>query len=288
MVQVFLPMGYPQLSGEELDHVIYQGTIVRFYSVPKDPRSGAQLASRRFLSDVVKMRAMLGTFARAACKGVFGKKWSTIVYQLVRADINHWWTDAVIEWQGFSETFKEEWRTAAPFRACYNDLGLIYFGLTRVIYRALLSYSNTTWDSAEWAENECDLASAWWSRDLTGVFLKGTVDSALAGLPYVGSWATETDAGAYLGSYNVTASSGVAYLELYVMAKQIDFYFTRRPDAGSQNIYINGRALQVFDQYAGSTQYQQTINLYTDVKRLNCVRLERWYGVLTFDYLSVL
>jgi hypothetical protein len=280
-------MGYPVLSGEEMDYVIYQGNIVRSYTVPKDPRSNAQLSSRRYLSDLVKMRGQLGLFAKAACKSVFGTKWATIVYQIARADINSWWSSAVSEWNGFDDVSKEAWRQAAPYQACFNDVGLIFFGLTRVVYHALLGYSSFSWDSLEWGPSESALARAWWNLDMTNVLNALKIDNAVGGLAYVGSWQRVNAVGAYLGNFEMSASTGEASLGIYVLGSVVDLFFTASPSAGSHHLYREAEPIPAFSQYAASVTYQQSVNVYTGIKRMVYVKIERWYGVLTFDYLSV-
>ncbi len=71
---------------------------------------------------------------------------------------------------------QEAWRTAAPYKACFNDLGMIYFGLIRVMYHAALHFSGISWGMDEWEETESAAAAAWWAQDLQAAVSKGIYD----------------------------------------------------------------------------------------------------------------
>lgn len=181
MVQVFLPMGYPLQSGYQFANVIYQGQVVRLYTLAVDPRSNAQLQNRRFLSDVGKMKKCLGLWARGSLKAVLGSSWGTVLYQIIKADIENYWSEALAEWETFAEQNQDAWRSAAPYQATFNDQGQIFFALTRVIARVLIFYSGKSWkSSATWTETQSALAAAWWAKDLTDAFSKGTYTTAHA------------------------------------------------------------------------------------------------------------
>lgn len=170
-------MGYPIITGVEHEAVVFQGNLVRSYTVPRDPRSGAQLQARRFFSDVQRMKSQLGIYARGALYNALGSKWSSNLFQIMKADIEGWHSSAVAEWNDFTEPNKEAWRAAAPYRVTFNDMGIVFFALSRVIYHALVHYGNYAWFAEEWAEDESADALAWWQKDLTGVYVKGSYPS---------------------------------------------------------------------------------------------------------------
>lgn len=236
MVQVYLPMGYPQQSGQQFANVIYQGNVVRLYTVPKDPRSDAQLDQRRFLSDITKMRSMLGVFGKAAMSSALGSKWGTVVYQAIKADMENWWSDALAEWNNFTEGNQEAWRTAAPYKACFNDLGMIYYGLTRVMYRAALSWSSHHWEMEEWGEAESAGAVAWWARDLTGVLTSKLIDSDSALITYHDGGTRVLNASFIGGSFY----KDIGYFEFYFKAKHFTLMAVNGPDHGTIKIYLDG------------------------------------------------
>lgn len=66
-----------------------------------------------------------------------GSSWGTVIYQIIKADIESFWSEALAEWDDFGATNKDAWRAASPYQATFNDVGEIYFGLSRVIARSL-------------------------------------------------------------------------------------------------------------------------------------------------------
>lgn len=263
-------MGYPQQSGQEFANVIYQGTVVRLYTVPKDPRSDAQLNQRRFLSDVTKMRSMLGKFGKAGMSTALGSKWGTVIYQAIKADMENWWSNALAEWDDFGEVNQEAWRTAAPYKACFNDLGMIYFGLTRVMYHAALNWSLYGWELEEWGEVDSAGAAAWWEKDLAGVWTVKNVDSAAAYIPYESSGTIVYDAGATGGSF-VKDYSG---FEFYGKVKILVVRAANGPYYGTMRVYADG-VLKVehdFDDSIIRFIYYPTVEF--DRKGLHFLRIE--------------
>lgn len=204
-------MGYPIVTGTLGDVIVYQGNLVRSYVIPTDPRSGAQLQVRRLFSDMQRMKSQLGEFGKGALRNALGPKWSTNIFQLAKADINGWYSDAVAEWDEFLEGNKEDWREVAPYRVTFNDLGLVFFALSRVIYHALDHYGGYTWEAEEWGETESGDALAWWQKDLTGVYMGGWHNEYPTQAAYFwGSWiGMETSRGPSGGSVQATID-GVA------------------------------------------------------------------------------
>lgn len=290
MVQVYLPMGYPQQSGQEFENVIYQGSVVRLYTVPKDPRSDAQLNQRRFLSDVTKMRSLLGKFGKAAMSAAMGSKWGTIVYQVIKADMGGWWSGALAEWNGFIEINKQAWRDVAPYKACFNDLGMIYFCLTRVLYRASLHFSLFDWEMKEWGETESGQANEWWLLDLTRVFTATNTDIWVSALwAKDASWDDINNVLAHNSWYSQAATSG-AFGVFYIKARSFALHCVKGPEMGVMKVLINGQLHGQVDLYNSTQLFMYSYNVPgegADPKKLMCIEVQAVGGKIGIDFIGL-
>jgi hypothetical protein len=260
MVQVYLPMGYSIQTGNEFETVIYQGDVVRYYTLAKDPRSNAQLQNRHFLHDVMKVKACLGPWAKASCRTGLGSRWGAIIYQSIKADVDGWWSSALEEWENFYEGNKDAWRGASPYQATFDDVGQIFFGLTRVIYHALLKFSDSAWDSAAWDEGESEDALIWWQRNLSGLMVRkneqgeraiyGYVDERFS---YIGSWTPDAPV------YNESGSGPSNYLAFTVYGSGFLPKMGTGNVCGAVNVYCDGVFLATHDYTAYSPSVDYTV-----------------------------
>jgi len=286
MVQVYLPMGYPIQSGAEFANVIYQGSVVRLYQIPTDPRSDTQLQNRRFLSDITKTKKNLGLFARGACRAVMGSSWGTVLYQIVKADIESWWSEALAEWDTFQEANQNDWRAASPYQATYDDVGQIYFGLTRVIAQALYFYSGNYWGSALWTETQSAAAATWWAKDLTDALQKGKwndLDSRIAKF----GWTDITHASSYLGEYNTGSNNGDDRIEFYVKCSAFKYGYLAGPTFGTVGIYVDGVLAKSLNQYNATSLPQQEWMITAAFRGLHFVKVMATAGYGTLDFVDV-
>lgn len=164
MPQVYLPFGYPRLSGMEFQNVIYQGEMVRLYVVPVDPRNDAQIEQRELFADLARVRGSLGSFGRAVARQILGSRWTGVFTQIIKADVGGWWSGALALFDGFTSLGKDAWRSACPNQATYNDVGRIYFAVARTLAHALLEYGQDLWGVDLWGEGDSAAATAWWTR----------------------------------------------------------------------------------------------------------------------------
>ena len=77
MPTLYLPLASQQAFGTFGGLITYQGTICRVYTVPYDPRTNAQVDTRKLFYDHTKMLKSLGLFGRAACSSWYGSRWYT-------------------------------------------------------------------------------------------------------------------------------------------------------------------------------------------------------------------
>lgn len=255
MATVILPMGYPLQSGQEYEHIIYQGSVVRSYTLPKDPRSATQIQNRRFLSDFGKMRSMAGDYARAACRSGLGTKWGTIVYQYAKADIDFCWSDAVSEWESFTEPGREEWRAIAPYEATFNDKGLIFFCLLRVVYYTLNDQAFDLFGCEAWGEFESAAALDWWTKDLSELPSKGDLDSIALAMFHGVVGTVVSNASAWAGSY----LEDVSTFELYIYGFNVQFFGRRAPGLGTIKRWFDGVPSAEFNISNASEIFQTSL-----------------------------
>lgn len=281
-------MGYPIQSGAEFSNVIYQGNVVRLYSIPTDPRSDAQLQNRRFLSDVTKVKKNLGVFAKGACRAVMGSSWGTVIYQIIKADIESFWSEALAEWDDFGATNKDAWRAASPYQATFNDVGEIYFGLSRVIARSLNFFSGSYWGSALWTETQSAAAAAWWAKDLTNVLTKGICFDDHPGITYNANFTRYFDANAYGSYYRKAGGGGTPTLEFYFKARYFTFWFAKGPSYGVVKVIVDGVENSQVNQYLSSTLWQTNSNVTAGFTGLHHVKMERLSGSeINLNYITV-
>lgn len=169
MPTVYLPFGYPQLQGLEFANVIYQGEMVRLYTVPADPRNEAQIYQRELFADLARMRGTAGTFVRAVARQALGSRWTGVFTQIVKADVGLWWQDALARWDGFADLARTAWRAASPHQGTYNDMGKMFYATIRTLSDAILFYSGDYWGAEEWGEGDSAAALAWWNKTLIGI-----------------------------------------------------------------------------------------------------------------------
>lgn len=240
MPTVYLPMGYPIQQGLEFGLIVYQGNLVRSYSMPKDPRSDSQLFQRKFLSDVSKMRSYLGVWGKTAMREALGEKWASVLFQLIKTDAFSWWSDAIAEWEGFEEENQQAWRDAAPYQVTYNDQGKVLFCLVRVMVKTIRHYLLPRWRTEEWGETESAAALAWFTADYQWALVENGAGYTSELINLFGTW-VET-LWHWNGTQEQIESSGSAddWIEAYCYSKNIYSGVRTDPDAGIAQVYISG------------------------------------------------
>ena len=134
MATIYLPLGYPLLSGYEFETVVYQGKWARKYVVPNDPRTDKQEFVRYMFADYGRMAAALGPFGKGIIRGLWGRQRTTLLRSLLQADLFNFRSERVEEWEGFSAGQKTALIGVAPSNACYNDPGMIYWSMYSSIW----------------------------------------------------------------------------------------------------------------------------------------------------------
>lgn len=280
-------MGYPLQQGLEHELIIYQGGLVRSYTMPKDPRSNSQLYSRKFLSDISKMRGFLGAWGRTALTEALGTKWASVLFQLIKTNAFSWWSEAKGVWAGFQEVNKEAWREAAPYKVTFNDRGEVFFCLVRVMVKAIRHYLLPRWKTAEWGETESAAALEWFTANYQwAVLLNGVAYNS----PLLYRFGTWFDSFWHWNGWQpqIESSGSVNdWLEVYCYSKNISPSPRSDPDAGIFQVYIAG----VFHAEVATNgiSFNGSPLMFTSSKkRLRSVLLRGKNGdKIAFDVLSI-
>lgn len=180
MATVYLPFGYPLQSGGNFSVVLYQGNMVRAYTTVSDPRTASQLFERRFLADMTRMRSTLSAWGKGLCNRSMGTSWGTVLYQLIKSDLDGAYSDALDTWAELDPGVVSDWRELAPFQATYNDPGKVWFCLARCMSYALGKFGSYDWLSVPLSSNDGENARQWWDGTLDWQWLQGEFDDTLA------------------------------------------------------------------------------------------------------------
>lgn len=240
MVQVYLPMGYPLQTGQEFSNVVYQGNLVRLYTLPKDPRTDAQIFQRRFLADVTKMRATMGAWVKGLCKMSMGSKWGTVLFQAIKADIGEWWSVSLDEWNDLDEGERVAWREVAPYQASYNDPGEVFFRIARATYQALEHWGGYGWLAEKMLESDAESALIWWLGEDVTQWKQGTNDDLSLVYRTTGALNRQNNQYAIGGTFVLAAPD----LEWAYLGKKFALKTPQNGYTTSGQIYIDGEFLQ--------------------------------------------
>lgn len=242
MAHVYLPLGYPLLN-ETFENVVYQGNVARFYNIPKDPRTDSQIFNRNLLGDVVKMRGCAGTWAKGLWKIAFGKRWATIIYQMVRGDVDGNWSAGIDSWKALSDEQKAVVSGEAPFKVTFNDPGMVWWGLYGMLYRWADVHGMTWWQMppviyAGWEEMK-----AWWMdlKEQAGNWggIVSTITVGEGEIFLIGTWNIESDVNAQGGEYAETSEGG-AKVQFVALGRWLTIYYKMAVDQWVIRRFVDG------------------------------------------------
>ena len=76
-------------------------------------------------------------------------------------------------------------------------------------------------------------------------------------LTYTGQWVTGAGSGAYGGSQHASTDLG-SKVSMSFTGTGVRYWFSKQPDGGSSEVYIDGRSVGTVDQYASARAYART------------------------------
>lgn len=261
MAVVYLPMGYPLQQGLAFDNIVYQGTVARMYTVPKDPRTDAQMFSRKLTSDVSKMRATAGVYARQGWKCNYGTHWSNVIHELVKSDFDGLWTEAMDAFDEFTEDLKAEWNANAPYQVTYNEPGRMYWGLVYVIYHQQQHVSRLWFEMPEPLADDMSSMLTWWTGgyELLRLPVKSVygvkVDDLDASLGSWTGWVHDYNS-SYYNAHAYTTTVNGQTKSFIATCHRVSVIYALYASGGSLEVRVDGTLIGTINQYAPSTVYQ--------------------------------
>ncbi len=257
MPTVYLPLGSAEAYGRVGEMVIYQGTWVRRYVVPRDPRTDAQLDVRKLFHDITKMVKSGNSWARGTWVSLGGPRWFTNLYRDISTDFMGSWTAAQTDWDAMSEGEQTSWNDVAPYQATWNQPGRIFFSVARVVAQLLDASGYPDYELAiADASNSGDVV-AWWNRELDGVLIEGMYDDDQSEFVYSENWEVVEHASAYGGSYHQQSGAGLAKCNFYFTGTGFRAFYKRDVGLGILQLRTEDEHLNV-DISDASPTWQQS------------------------------
>lgn len=265
MATVILPLGYPVESGAVGDSMIYQGTVVKVYTLPKDPRTDAQIFQRKLFSDIAKMRASAGEWAKRSWRISYGSKWTSVIMQMAKADVDGYWSDAWDEWDGFSIAQQDYIRENCGFLGTFNDPGRVWWALYSMLYKWDLNNGGVLFYQPVPNANDPDAMFTWWLIGADGYGLKSNADVAtwyddrISWASQNGTWAFWSGSGPRDDTLKQGSTVG-GYLEVFYSFNHCRLWYAKNVDTGIIQVYYDG-AVQSSIDTNGALTWQQILDV---------------------------
>lgn len=307
MATVVLPYGYPAIQGAPSLTIVYQGTVARLYTASNDPRTESQLFNRKLLSDVSKMRGAAGTWAKSAWKLTFGSTWSSVIYQMVKGDVDGYWSAAESFFDIQSEEWQQGWRDNAPYQATFNDPGRIFFALAQMLYGWDEDHDGHRFYQPQPDQDAGDGERVWWlaTREdygwQVGISTWKYYDDKAPEFSFVGTWFDDDGPGPYAFTLKGTTVVN-SYVEIVVIGKQFDLGYVRDPNGANVEIKMNGSQIgfantngselygaiwqDVFREVMPRTYWMIHVGNAGQVFKFDFVRLRQIYNWIDLDVVA--
>jgi hypothetical protein len=258
---VYLPMGYPQLSGS-FETIIYQGQVVRMYTGVTDPRTGDQTFRRKLYSDIARMRASAKDYPKAAWKLQFGRTWGTVIMQICLSDADSLWSTAWDEWDGMSTAQKEYLNLNAPYVATWLEPGRIFWALYQTLWRWADARGGNKYNMPEITAQENDAGYTWWASVLADHDLQAYkdlltwYDNIGQTFSKSGTWSNWSGAGPRDNTLAQCSSVG-GYAEVLPKFNQAVLWYAQNTDTGLIGIFFD-QGMQDEQDTNGVLTWQKT------------------------------
>lgn len=275
MAQVILPYGYPVISGEGWSSLVYQGTVVRLYADAADPRTDSQNFERALFGDLKRLISSAGMWPKSSWRFMFGTRWSSIVYQMARGNVDGYWNFGLSAFDGINLTQKNLWRASAPYQATYNDPGRVWYAYLYMLYQWATSKGINNFKMVNPIGANAASMLVWWQAGLdkygfqeNGEML-GFVPAQLARWKYVGAWSND-------GMLRMSSTPG-DYAEITLVNSQVQFLLYGGTDGANVEVKLNGSQIGFCNTNLGGPGGTE----WNDVWRTPATRVYRLYHVGT-------
>lgn len=287
MATVYLPFGYPLISGAAFQTLIYQGGVVRLYTVPSDPRTNSQTFQRKQFSDISKMRSTLGLWGRNVARLVLGPRWSSVLLQLVKADDGGIWSSAAADWADGSEAQRDAWRAAAPYQATFNDPGQMFFYLARALLDNVYAFSGEYWSGASWSMAQSADCATWWGKTLAGILTEGKTQETGSYVEYTGDTEVRAFGSADGGNVMSVWGDGTQKVRVLWVGRSGTLRMVKADDYHTVDVFLDGALVGTYDllQWVGDAAV--FVSLSTTVRGLHYLELKPHPGNVVFNFDSL-
>jgi hypothetical protein len=242
MPKVVLPLGSAEAYGAMGNDFIFQGTSVRSYAKPTDPKTGAQLDQRAFFRDVSKMIGEGGIYMRGACRSVIGVRWYTALYGLTAAR----WSADDAGWSALSAGVRADLNADAPYQATTGEPGRVWYSVMQAMRNTSIRFYDIEVfypaDAAVWLE--------WYQRGINDVLGVGSYENATGIVEMSPGFGTVTDASASGGSYLQKNTTTPETALCVFWGKQARIIYRAAPDQGDCAWYQNSDVQNILPMYA--------------------------------------
>lgn len=287
MPTVYLPLGSSEAYGQVGEMMIYQGTWVRRYVVPYDPRTDAQLDVRNLFHDVTKMVRSGSSWARGTWASLAGPRWFPILYRSCSKDFLGSWSQAQIDWEAMSEIQQTAWNESAPYQATFSEQGRIFFSVARVVSKLLDASGYPDYELPVADGDNSAAVATWWSRELDGALIEGFYEDGHPDLIYSANWDVVSDGSAHGGSYHQQSGAGLASCTFYWTGTALRVYFNGQSGFGIMQIRTDPEYMNV-DLAGGSHAWQKSVLLSGLYRGLH-FGIIRWheFGLINIDAIEI-
>ena len=193
-----------------------------------------------------------------------------------------------MQWGEFSSVQKSDWREYAPYQATFDDPGIIFFALSRVIYGALDQWGGLAWCAGVLASGEAGEVRQWFDGEAVGQIKTGYTDEMDMNPNVVGVWTRTARAGCYGGNYYVCLDSANQEFLFAYFGKKLRLFYVADMSMGRCDIYDNGVKVASLGQGPMPEAYSQFYELSPTKKGFHVVRVVRESGRINIDYVNVL
>lgn len=255
MATVYLPLGYPILQGQEFEAIVYQGTYVRKYVLPTDPRTSSQAFNRKLFSDLSRSLPYFGPFFKGFLTCLYGQRRALLLRQLLQSDLNSFRSSRIAQFGSFTTPQKDTLRANAVLQSTFNDPGMISW----VIYATAWDWYQSTgliWGNPRepTAANIGNIISLW-SESIEyaldqGAIQPGSFQSDTL-FPKTGSWQSVSWAYADGGSYSLSTSYP-ASVQFYSYGRYFKIVLIGTPTTSYIRFYVDGSFHSTFNTYQTS------------------------------------
>lgn len=238
MVKVTNPLGGTEAHGRIGQSIIFQGTTAKAYRAPVIQKTQAQFDAEDRFQSCTKMIGAMKAWSRGALSAMLGTRW----YQMIYQEISNYWADAEISFNAFGTTYKDAWRTNAPFQNTKLDAGLTFYACAYAILQLETLNSYEFFGMAPPQATNSLAVKALWEQSLDNVFLAGVYDDTNADIHFLGGspyWVSSSNVNALNGSFMLSQTTGLPIATFDFFGSQFGILYHQAVLQGSALVEVD-------------------------------------------------